>query len=144
MVPAAERKVSKVGQIFAAMYLTFLLYITLVPRYENYGSNESFITSLLMKPFIQEATNFVLDLDPALAMLGNIVLFCPLFLLLQYFSRQLSPRWGVLMCGMASGGIELLQLWIPGRVSSLSDFLLNVSGPFVLYLFTKINKRVSQ
>jgi len=144
MVLAIKQKTSKIGQILAALYLAFLLYITLVPRYENDSASENFIVRLLIKSFIYEPTNFVLDLDPVFAMLGNIVLFTPLFLLLQYSGRWLNPRWGVLVCGMVSGVIEMLQLWIPGRVSSLSDFLLNVSGPFALYLFMKLSKRANQ
>jgi glycopeptide antibiotics resistance protein len=139
-----EKNRPTVHRVTAAMYLIFLLYITLVPRYEIKGASENFITRLLMKPFIHEPTNFVLNINPVFALLGNIVLFLPLFLLLHYSSPRLRPRWGVLICGMASGGIELLQLWVPGRVSSLSDFLLNVSGPFALYLFMKLSKRANQ
>ena len=135
-VPTNFRRISEIS------YLVFLLYITLVPHYENNISGYSFVTRLLMKPFIHEPTNFVLDLDPAFAIIGNIVLFSPLFLLLNHYNKSLNLEACLIICALSPAIIEILQRWIPGRVSSASDLTLNVIGLMGVYLFVKFGRRV--
>lgn len=133
---------SNFRRIFEIGYLVFLLYITLVPHYEDNVGDYSFVTRLLMKPFIHEPTNFILDLDPVFAIIGNVVLFSPLFLILNHYNISLKLERCLLICAISSAIIELLQLWIPGRVSSMSDLILNVAGLTGIYLITKFCKRV--
>lgn len=95
-----------------------------------------------MKPFIHEPTNFVLDLDPAFAIIGNIVLFSPLFLILNHYNKSLNLEACLIICALSPAIIEILQRWIPGRVSSASDLTLNVIGLMGVYLFVKFGRRV--
>jgi glycopeptide antibiotics resistance protein len=95
-----------------------------------------------MKPFIHEPTNFILDLDPAIAIIGNIVLFSPLFLILNHYNKSLNLEACLIICALSPAIIELLQRWIPGRVSSMSDLILNVAGLLGVYLIVKFRRRV--
>ena len=56
----------------------------------------------------------------------NILLFAPLGAALAY--ARLRGRWAVLVAGLFSLGIEICQIWIPGRDSSLGDVLSNTLG----------------
>ena len=42
--------------------------------------------------------------------------------------KELEARWAVVLGGLLSGAIELAQIWIPGRDSSLGDVLSNTLG----------------
>ena len=66
-----------------------------------------------------------------LEFLANVALFVPLGVLLP-LTTPLRRPWQVLAVGVASTGfIELVQLTIPGRVSSWSDVAANTIGTAV-------------
>jgi len=56
----------------------------------------------------------------------NVLLFVPLGAALVYAGMR--PRSAVILGGMFSTAIELAQVWIPGRDSSLGDVLSNTLG----------------
>jgi hypothetical protein len=56
----------------------------------------------------------------------NVVLFLPLGWIIN---RGRWPCWSALAAGaLVSGGIELVQVWVPGRTSTASDLLCNTLG----------------
>jgi VanZ family protein len=59
----------------------------------------------------------------------NIILFLPLGLALA--QRRIHAVWKVLLGAVISLGIETMQLWIPGRVSSWVDVCTNATGTMV-------------
>jgi hypothetical protein len=56
----------------------------------------------------------------------NLFLFVPLGLALAWDRRAISR--GVIIGMLLSTGVEIAQVWIPGRDSSLSDILFNAAG----------------
>jgi VanZ family protein len=64
----------------------------------------------------------------------NVLLFIPFgFLSASFFANSRAmgigpPAWSCLAGICLSGGVEILQAWIPGRYPSLSDMVLNGAG----------------
>ncbi|WP_394550988.1 VanZ family protein [Agromyces sp. MMS24-JH15] len=70
--------------------------------------------------------------------LANIALFVPLGLLLPLAWPRLGPI-TVIVAGCAlSTGIELIQLAIPSRVSTISDVVANTAGTALGYLVATV------
>jgi glycopeptide antibiotics resistance protein len=61
----------------------------------------------------------------------NFLLFIPFFLALLFLNPALSRYWAALISCLTSAGAELAQSQIPGRVSSMRDFLSNCVGVVV-------------
>jgi VanZ family protein len=85
--------------------------------------------------------------DRASDVLENIVLFLPLgFVLAGYFRRQgamlPSSIAAVLLLSVSgSYGIEVLQQFIPGRFSSLTDVIANTTGSALGFLCHRLWRR---
>ena len=58
----------------------------------------------------------------------NIFLLTPLAYLMPVLWKRLHPMKVLATCAAVSISIELLQRWIPARIPSFQDFLLNVAG----------------
>ena len=86
--------------------------LTLVPSYEP-GETPSFACVICGE---RGLADFIL----------NVLLFAPLGAALVCAGTR--PRWAVLASSLFSAAIELAQLWIPGRDSSLGDVLSNSLG----------------
>ena len=65
----------------------------------------------------------------------NFLLFIPFFLALLFLNPALSRYWAALISCLTSAGVELAQSQIPGRVSSVRDFLSNCVGVAVALAF---------
>lgn len=76
----------------------------------------------------------ILYISGPIEKIGNVFLLIPVFLVLIYIFPQLRLRYVALICIAISACIEVSQLWIPGRVSSLLDFIGNVSGVLIAML----------
>jgi VanZ family protein len=61
----------------------------------------------------------------------NLFLLLPLAIFIRIFFPQISFRTVLLACMLTSSGIEIIQLFIPGRVSDLVDVLANSFGAFL-------------
>ncbi len=69
-------------------------------------------------------------------LLANLILYVPLgFFAAACLSAQLARKWAlvltILLGAMLSCSVELAQLYIPGRTSSVWDVYLNTAGSFV-------------
>ena len=70
----------------------------------------------------------------SLEFIGNIFLLVPVFVILIKLFGSLKESSALLICFLLSAGSELAQSFIPGRVSSLRDFILNASGAVAAFL----------
>jgi VanZ like family/Concanavalin A-like lectin/glucanases superfamily len=61
--------------------------------------------------------------------LANVLLFVPLGMALIF--HGVGNRWGLMISASLSLAVEVVQLWIPGRVSGLTDVAANTLGAAV-------------
>ena len=86
----------------------------------------------------------ILYADSSMVYIGNYLLLLPFALLVSWAF----PFWSIvsrlLSAILLSGFIEILQIWIPGRVSDVVDFISNVSGAAVgILIYEKWLRRKS-
>ena len=72
----------------------------------------------------------ILYLDGLLAWAGNFIMFIPLLVLLHQSFPQLQMRSLFIICFLATVFIELIQIFIVGRVSDIRDVIVNCLGAF--------------
>ena len=69
---------------------------------------------------------------------GNLVCLMPLGILLPLNSeKQRKPRVFLLTCVLIVSAVEILQCATLSGSCDIDDLILNVSGAFLIYLFTK-------
>jgi VanZ family protein len=87
------------------------------------------------------------QLRPHIFALGAIEHLTAYFLaatLLALGYRSLSSAiWIALLLGAYSGGLEVLQHWIPGRSPKLSDFVISSSGAFAGVVVASLMLRIN-
>ncbi len=106
--------------------IALILLVTLTPAY---GQHEVHLRPL---QDVLAAFDPTLNLLRLLGVIGNIVLFAPLGAVLRARGVELGPA---AARGLAlSFAIELAQLGIPGRTTSVDDVLLNTLGVVLGYL----------
>lgn len=86
----------------------------------------------------------ILYADSSMVYIGNYLLLLPFALLVSWAF----PFWSIVsrLLGaiLISGFIEISQIWIPGRVSDVVDFISNVSGAAVgILIYEKWLRRKS-
>jgi VanZ family protein len=121
--PRARRVVG--ARIVLPPYLVLLAFVVFLPAREA-----GRVTGIV--GWLAEAlATFGVPRDPAavvLEFLANVVLFAPLGVLLVLAFPGVR-WWAVVLAGfLLSVGIELVQLAIPSRVSSVSDVVANTAG----------------
>jgi len=120
----------KIWQVSAIFYLTLYLIGVLLPRKLP---NEQFISSNFFQRVFHELLYYSGHLEPV----ANFFLLIPVFtFLLSVLGREKSLL-SLLICISLSAFAETLQLLIPGRVSSLRDFLLNCAGSLTAFLLNR-------
>jgi len=77
----------------------------------------------------------ILYADNSLVYIGNYLLLLPFALLISLALPSWSVVTRLLSAVLISGFIEILQIWIPGRISDSVDFLSNVFGATIGILF---------
>ena len=121
----------KIGQISAILYIIAYIAAMLAPK-KNQNHFQS--SNSLMK-ILHEILYYSGPLEPV----ANFFFLIPIFLFLVFnFGRANAPM-SLLICIALAATSEMLQIFIPGRVSSLQDFLLNSLGAVSAYLFEKID-----
>lgn len=138
VIPTAARRVSLVRllRVFFAAYLALVLAITLWP------SPETTAAPGWTQSVLEVAHSWGIPLTvPVLEASANVVMFLPfgaLGVLLVLRRSQATEarglgRWTAVAITAACGGllsvlIETTQLFIPGRVSTVQDVVMNASG----------------
>ena len=126
----------KIGQICAIFYLFLYLAAMVVPRklpYEQFSSDQA--------NFLKRAFHELLYYGGSLEPVANFFFLVPIFGILLVFigrSRSLSA---LVICIALSATAESLQRLIPGRVSSVRDFVLNSAGAISAYLLYTLYTR---
>lgn len=116
------------SRILLAPYLVALLLITLLP-----GSEAGRVTGIV-ETVATWLGAFDIPYDvayPIMEFLANIALFLPFGLLIAV-AWPAMPRGRIVAAGFAtSGAIELVQLMLPTRFSTLSDLIANTLGTVI-------------
>ena len=111
------------GALYITIYLLAMVFPRKVPKDQLDPSN-----------FLKKLFQDLLYLSGTLEFIGNILLLVPMFLILIKLFGKLKDIYALLICFLLSAGSELAQSFIPGRVSSLRDFILNASGAVAAFL----------
>ncbi len=109
-----------------AASIALILLVTLTPTHAHH--------ELHLRPLhdVFAAFDPSLDLVRLVGVIGNVVLFAPLGAALR--SRGTELRWAVLAGLALSTAVEVAQLVVPGRTTSVDDVLLNTLGVVAGYL----------
>jgi glycopeptide antibiotics resistance protein len=121
------------GQLVAFCYLFVLLVALFMPR--RYPENAVTPTN-----FVGRLLHEILYYSGALEPLGNFLLLIPVFLLVVSVSSSNHLVTALIVCTLISVLAEIGQTFIPGRVSSSQDLLLNFGGAFVTMLILSVYK----
>ena len=124
-------KLKILSQLVAFCYSVVLLVALFVPR--KYPENAVTPSNFLGR-FLHEILYYSGSLEP----LGNFLLLIPVFLLVVSIGRSHQLLTAIIVCTLISVMAEIGQSFIPGRVSSGQDLLLNIGGAFVTMLILMV------
>jgi len=111
------------GALYISAYLLAMVFPRKVPKDQLDPSN-----------FLKKLFQDLLYLSGNLEFIGNIFLLVPMFVILIKLIGRLKNIYALIICLLLSAGAEFAQRFIPGRVSSLRDFILNSSGAVAVFL----------
>ena len=119
--------------LYISIYLLAMAFPRKVPKDQLDPSN-----------FLKKLFQDLLYLSGSLEFIGNIFLLVPMFAILTKLFLRLEAVYALMFCILLSAGAEFAQSFIPGRVSSIRDFILNSSGAVAAFLIQQLYiKRVS-
>ena len=137
-------------RIFLALYL--LLFATLTLFDPLWGRNGGFViwNKELFEMYVQNSLNLV-PFKTVLQyfyrgtvnqfvvnVVGNLVCLMPLGILLPLnFEKQRKTGIFLMTCALIVSAVEILQFATLSGSCDIDDFILNVGGAFLIYLFTK-------
>ncbi|MBQ2302306.1 MAG: VanZ family protein [Oscillospiraceae bacterium] len=140
-------------RIFLALYL--LLFATLTLFDPLWGRNGGFViwNRELFEMYVQNSLNLV-PFKTVLQyfyrgtinqfvvnIVGNLVCLMPLGILLPLnFEKQRKTGIFLMTCVLIVSAVEILQFATLSGSCDIDDFILNVGGAFLIYLFTKNKK----
>ena len=111
------------GALYISIYLLAMVFPRKVPKDQLDASN-----------FLKKLFQDLLYLSGSLEVIGNALLFVPIFAILIKIFLKLRTVYVLIICILISAGAEFAQSFIPGRVSSIRDFILNSSGAAMAFL----------
>ena len=121
------------GALYVSIYLLAMVFPRKVPKDQLDPSN-----------FLKKLFQDLLYLSGSLEFIGNVFLLVPMFAILIKLFLRLNAVYSLMFCILLSAGAEFAQSFIPGRVSSIRDFILNSSGAVAALLIHQLYiKRVS-
>lgn len=123
----------KIGQVSAIIYTILFAAAMLTPR--KLSSHES---TLKNSHFFKRIIHEILYYGGALEPVANFLFLIPIFAFLILFLGGSKAHYWLAICVTLSAIIEILQRFIPGRVSSLQDLLVNCLGTVSAFLLYKI------
>ena len=123
----------KIGQLSAIFYIILYAAAMLTPRQLplNYGTTTS-------PNFFKRIIREILYYNGALEPVVNFLFLIPIFAFLILFLGRPKAHLSLTICVALSAIAEFLQHFIPGRVSSAQDPLLNCLGALFAFLLYKI------
>ena len=121
------------GALYVSIYLLAMVFPRKVPKDQLDPSN-----------FLKKLFQDLLYLSGSLEFIGNVFLLVPMLAILIKLFLRLNAVYSLMICILLSAGAEFAQSFIPGRVSSIRDFILNSSGAVAAFLIYLLYiKRVS-
>ena len=120
----------KIGKITGITYFSIYVAGMILPR--NLSLSQLQSNEFLMRIYVN-----LLYVSGRLEILVNILLLVPVFIFLRSHFEKLRDSYSFLICCLLSFIAESLQSFIPGRVSSVQDIILNSVGAFCTFLFFK-------
>lgn len=115
------------GAVYIGIYILAIVFPRKVPK-------DQLVTDNFLKKIFQE----LLYMSGNLEFIGNIFLLIPIFVFLVKQLPRVHAVFALTICILVSASAEFAQSFIPGRVSTIRDFILNSIGvisAFILYLF---------
>jgi VanZ family protein len=100
---------------------------------------------LIADNFLKELFQDLLYLSGNLELIANFFLLIPIFLILVKLFVRAHALYALIICILLAASAEFAQRFIPGRVSTVRDFILNSIGvisTFILYLINLEKKSV--
>ena len=120
-------------QISAIFYVILYAAAMLTPR--KLSSHHGALTN---SHFFNRIIHEVLYYSGALEPVANFLFLIPIFAFLNLFLGGSKGHYWLAICVAISAIIEIIQQFIPGRVNSLQDLLLNCLGAVSAFLLYKI------
>jgi glycopeptide antibiotics resistance protein len=125
----------KIGHICAIIYLFLYLAAMVMPRKLPNGQSSTHVFSF--KRIFHEILYYGGPLEP----IANFFFLTPIFAALIILVGRTKALLALSICIGLAASAEILQRYIPGRVSSFKDFALNSAGALVAYLLYKFRTR---
>jgi len=114
------------GAVYVGIYILAMVFPRKVPK-------DQLVTDNFLKKLFQE----LLYMSGNLEFIGNIFLLIPIFVILVKLFARVNAVFALTICILISASAEFAQSFIPGRVSSLRDFLLNCAGSLIAFLLSE-------
>ena len=114
------------GAVYVGIYILAVVFPRKVPK-------NQLVTDNFLKKLFQE----LLYMSGNLEFIGNIFLLIPIFVILVKMFAGVHAVFALTICILISASAEFAQSFIPGRVSSLRDFLLNCTGSLIVFLLSE-------
>jgi len=114
------------GAVYIGIYILAMVFPRKVPK-------DQLVTDNFLKKLFQE----LLYMSGNLEFIGNIFLLIPIFVILVKLFARVNAVFALTICILISASAEFAQSFIPGRVSSLRDFLLNCAGSIIAFLLSE-------
>ena len=114
------------GAVYIGIYILAMVFPRKVPK-------DQLVTDNFLKKLFQE----LLYMSGNLEFIGNIFLLIPIFVILVKLFARVNAVFALTICILISASAEFAQSFIPGRVSSLRDFLLNCAGSLIAFLLSE-------
>ena len=119
--------------LYIAVYLLAMVFPRKVPK-------DQLIADNFLKKLLQD----LLYLSGNLEFIGNIFLLTPIFVILVKLFARVHAVFALNICILISASAEFAQSFIPGRVSTIRDFLLNSFGAISAFIIYQLYLKKSQ
>ena len=111
--------------LYVAAYVLAMVFPKKVPKDQLIANN-----------FLKKLFQDLLYISGNIEIIGNIFLLIPIFVILVKLFARVHAAYALSMCILLSASAEFAQSFIPGRVSTIRDFVLNSIGAiftFIIY-----------
>ncbi|CAN2214395.1 VanZ-like [Candidatus Nanopelagicaceae bacterium] len=126
----------RLSQVFAFCYSVGMVVALFFPR--KYPA-DLVVSRNILSNFLHEILYYSGALEP----LGNFLLLIPVFLLVASVAKNYRLIIALFTCASISVLAEVGQSFIPGRVSSIQDLVLNIGGVCATLLIILVFKLVN-
>ena len=123
----------RIGKIGAILYTAIYAAAMIVPRSQANEDQSSTHQGSITR-FLHSILYYSGPLEP----LANFLFLIPIFVFLIFLLGSSKSALALSICIALSLSAELLQRLIPGRVSSLQDFVLNCLGALTAFLMYRL------